>query len=199
MRFSQLDRITEIKTGQSLTAIKCLSLSEQYLHDHFPRFPVMPGVLMLEAMFQASMWMIRHRDQFTRSMVVLRETRNVKFGDFVEPGRQLKIVTTQKSMEPGSGASELTTVQVKATIDDRSAVGGRLVLESFNLADAGLGPAATDVYMQHRFLRHFRLLYPLYRDQQLPLTGSPKTAENSGVADEATGAADPKPTEIPAN
>ena len=164
MRFSQLDRITEIQTGKSLAAVKCLSLSEQYLHDHFPRFPVMPGVLMLEAMFQASMWMVRHRDNFARSMVVLRETKNVKFGDFVEPGRQLVIRTQVKSE-----SEDVTVVQVKALIDERSAVSGRLTLESFNLADRQLGPAETDDYMCFRFFRHFRLLYPVYRGASLPL------------------------------
>ena len=50
MRFNLIDRITELNEGQSITAVKGLSLAEEYLKDHFPRFPVMPGVLMLEAM-----------------------------------------------------------------------------------------------------------------------------------------------------
>ena len=53
MRFTLIDRITELKPGVSITAVKGLTLAEEYLQDHFPRFPVMPGVLMLEAMFQA--------------------------------------------------------------------------------------------------------------------------------------------------
>ena len=50
MRFVLIDRIQEIVPGQSLTAVKNLSLAEEYLADHFPGFPVMPGVLMLEGM-----------------------------------------------------------------------------------------------------------------------------------------------------
>lgn len=59
MRFTLLDRVVAIDPGKTITAIKTLSLSEEYLADHFPRFPVMPGVLMLEAMTQAAAWTIR--------------------------------------------------------------------------------------------------------------------------------------------
>ena len=54
MRFTLLDRIVEVEPGKSITAVKAVSLSEEYLADHFPRFPVLPGVFMLEAMTQAS-------------------------------------------------------------------------------------------------------------------------------------------------
>ena len=53
MRFSLLDRVTAIEPGRSITAVKAVTLSEEYLADHFPRFPVLPGVLMLEAMLMA--------------------------------------------------------------------------------------------------------------------------------------------------
>lgn len=153
MRFCQLDRIIEINEGADLTAVKCLTLSEEYLQDHFPRFPVMPGVLMLEAMFQASMWLVRQAENFEHSMVVLREAKNIKFGDFVEPGNQLVIKTVLKSMQEDSA-----TLQVKATIGERTAVTGRLVLECFNLVDRQLGPKQTDDYSRYKFRKQFRLL-----------------------------------------
>ena len=83
MQFCQLDRITELVPGEKLVAVKNLSLSEDYLQDHFPRFPVMPGVLMLEAMFQAGMFLIYATQDFQHSSVVLKESKQVKFGDFV--------------------------------------------------------------------------------------------------------------------
>ena len=89
MRFTLLDRVTAIDPGKSITAIKTLTLSEEYLADHFPRFPVMPGVLMLETMTQASAWMIRLGEDFAHAIVVLRAAKNVKYGDFVEPGLPL--------------------------------------------------------------------------------------------------------------
>ena len=42
MRFTLLDRIVEVEPGKSITAVKAVSLSEEYLADHFPRFPVLP-------------------------------------------------------------------------------------------------------------------------------------------------------------
>ena len=57
MRFTLVDRILELQAGQEITAVKNLSLAEEYLADHFPLFPVLPGVLMLEAMTQAGAWL----------------------------------------------------------------------------------------------------------------------------------------------
>ena len=74
MRFKLLDRIVDLKPGASITAVKSLSLAEDFLADHFPLFPVMPGVFMLEAMTQASAWLIRASENFANSMVVLRES-----------------------------------------------------------------------------------------------------------------------------
>ena len=48
MRFHLIDRVSGWESGKSLPASKFLALGEEYLADHFPRFPVMPGVLMLQ-------------------------------------------------------------------------------------------------------------------------------------------------------
>src|SRR6201996_9275201 len=91
MRFVLIDRITELQTGKSLVAVKNLSLAEEYLADHFPGFPVLPGVLMLESMTQAAAWLVRVSEDFRHSMVVLKEARNVKYSKFVEPGQTLSV------------------------------------------------------------------------------------------------------------
>src|SRR5580698_535970 len=91
MRFSLVDRIVEVQPGKSLRAVKNLTLGEEYLADHFPTFPVMPGVLMLETLVEASAWLLRITEDFRHSVIVLREARNVKYGTFMEPGRQLAI------------------------------------------------------------------------------------------------------------
>jgi 3-hydroxyacyl-[acyl-carrier-protein] dehydratase len=91
MRFTLVDQIIELTPGEKITAVKNLSLAEEYLADHFPGFPVMPGVLMLEAMTQASAWLIRASEDFAHSTVVLQEARNVKFANFLQPGQTLTI------------------------------------------------------------------------------------------------------------
>src|ERR1700738_3803786 len=94
MRFVLIDRITELNRGKSLVGVKNLSLAEEYLADHFPGFPVMPGVLMLEALTQAGAWLGRDMEDFAKSIVVLKKAKMIKYGSFVEPGRQLQLRVT---------------------------------------------------------------------------------------------------------
>ena len=89
MRLTLVDRIVDLEPGKRIRAIKCLTMLEDYLQDHFPRFPVMPGVLMLESMYQTAAWLMRATDDFAHSMVLMSEARNVKYTDFVEPGQTL--------------------------------------------------------------------------------------------------------------
>ena len=124
MPLPKLDRILEIVHGESIRAIKCLSLSEDYLQDHFPRFPVMPGVLMLEALYQASSWLVLATHDFDIPNVVLREARNVKYQDFVAPGRQLLV---EASIFKTNGS--LITLKTQGSMEGHTAVSGRLILE----------------------------------------------------------------------
>ena len=70
MQFILIDQITELNEDSDITAIKALSIAEEYLRDHFPLFPVMPGVLMLEGLFQASAWLVRQSENFSNSMIM---------------------------------------------------------------------------------------------------------------------------------
>src|SRR6516164_3384951 len=91
MRFNLVDRIVEVEPGRKLRALKNLTLGEEYLADHFPTFPVMPGVLMLQTLVEAGAWLLRLTHDFAHSIIVLREAKNVKYGSFMDPGRQLAI------------------------------------------------------------------------------------------------------------
>src|SRR5687768_9274119 len=130
MRFCLLDRITDLVPGVKIAAVKRLKPDDDYLKDHFPRFPVMPGVLMLEAMYQASAWLVRQTEGFAHSVVILKEARNIKYADFVTPGKEL-VVTAEILKQD----DETTTLKAQGTIEGNLAVSGRLVLERFNLAD----------------------------------------------------------------
>jgi 3-hydroxyacyl-[acyl-carrier-protein] dehydratase len=138
MRFCLLDRIITLEPGVRVQAAKRLRPEEDYLKDHFPRFPVMPGVLMLEAMYQASAWLIRQTEGFAHSLVLLKEARNIKYADFVTPGKEL-IVTAEIVKHD----DRLTTLKVQGTIDGNVSVHGRIVVERFNLAD--INPALRDI------------------------------------------------------
>src|SRR2546430_13459861 len=83
VKFNLIDKIESL-TDDRIVAAKHVSLAEEYLADHFPTFPVLPGVLMLEALTQAAGWLLHHRRNFACSMAILREARNVKYGHVVE-------------------------------------------------------------------------------------------------------------------
>jgi 3-hydroxyacyl-[acyl-carrier-protein] dehydratase len=144
MRFSQLDQITELEPGVRIVAVKRLSPDEQYLEDHFPRFPVMPGVLMLEAMFQAAAWLVRQTEGFSHSAVLLKEARNVKYSDFVKPGETLVVTAELIKDEPA-----LATLKTQGVVHDNVAVTARLILEKFNLADRYPSRKDTDPYLRN--------------------------------------------------
>ena len=125
MRFRMLDRITELVPGERITAERKLTGDEDYLADHFPHFPVMPGVLMLEAMYQAAAWLVRVSDDFEHSIVRLKEARNIKYSDFVDPGHVL-IVKAEIKKRDGL----LTNLEARGFVHGSTAVSGRLVLET---------------------------------------------------------------------
>ncbi|HMC88454.1 MAG TPA: hydroxymyristoyl-ACP dehydratase, partial [Gemmataceae bacterium] len=102
MRFHLVDRIIEVIPGRSIRALKNLTLGEEYLADHFPTFPVMPGVLMLQTLVETATWLLRVTDEFRHSVITLREAKGVKYGSFMEPGRQMQIAVDLTEQEERS-------------------------------------------------------------------------------------------------
>lgn len=95
MKFQLLDDIIEQTTDRIVT-IKQVSLAEEYLADHFPTFPVLPGVMMIESMVQAARRMLADRGD---ARLVLGEIKAVKFGSMVKPGEVLEVeVKLQKEL-----------------------------------------------------------------------------------------------------
>lgn len=152
MRFCLLDRIVSLEPDVEITAVKSVSLAEEYLADHFPEFPVLPGVFMLEAATQAAVWLVRISENYAHSMIVLQEARSVKFTDFVTPGNSLRLTVEQIKRE---GAQ--VHFKFQGEVDGRTCVGGRLSLECYNLADDHPELASLDA----RMLAHQRALEPL--------------------------------------
>ncbi len=126
MRFDLVDRVLERSEGRIVT-LKCVSGAEEYLQDHFPTFPVLPGVMMIEAMVQAARRLLEERDP-ALSRHVLGQVRALKYGAFVRPGDALRVeVILHKSHADGSfefkGSGEV--VRAGSTIGAREGgIGG---------------------------------------------------------------------------
>jgi 3-hydroxyacyl-[acyl-carrier-protein] dehydratase len=173
MRFTLLDRITHLEPGKSIEAVKNLSLSEEYLADHFPLFPVMPGVLMLEAMTQCGAWLVRASEDFVHSMVVLAEARAVKYADFVRPGQVLTV-----SAEIISHDAHETKLKAQGSVNGNVSVSARLVLRRFNLADERPDQAASDRVVRVQMRKLFTLLY---HPRRRALAAAPTNGEAVGA------------------
>jgi 3-hydroxyacyl-[acyl-carrier-protein] dehydratase len=151
VKFNLIDKVETI-TDERIVAVKYVSLAEEYLADHFPTFPVLPGVMMLEALTQAAAWVLHRRHDFAKSMAVLREARNVKYGNFVAPGNHLR-VELEYLKATDAGASFKAT----GTVGDSTAVAARIEIAYFNLADKQ--PALTE--MDARLREHNRQRWSL--------------------------------------
>lgn len=159
MRFLLVDRVTSFTTGESITAVKNLSLAEEYLADHFPGFPVMPGVLMLEALVQTSAWLMRITEDFRYSTILLKEAKALKFNNFMKPGMTLQItskVHKRSDREYTFKAEGIPLFDQTATESVPSAVSARITLEQRNLAEKTPELAKSD----ERQIQEFRNLWP---------------------------------------
>ena len=152
MKFQLVDSLKHVSDDRTrLEASKHVSLAEEYLKDHFPSFPVLPGVMMLEAATQAAAWLLHLRRDFACSMAVLKEAKNVRYGRFVAPGDALHL-TIDFLKDTEAGASFKIG---GLTGDGGQAITGRLELAYFNLADRGVESPQADAEL----LAHHRRMW----------------------------------------
>jgi 3-hydroxyacyl-[acyl-carrier-protein] dehydratase len=154
VKFNLIDKI-EVLEPQRIVACKHVSLAEEYLADHFPTFPVLPGVMMLEALTQAAGWLLHRQRNFSCSMAVLKEARNVRYGRFVTPGHHLRVEVELSKISDAGG-----TFKAAGTVDGISAVSARLELAYFNLADKHPELSAIDARLREHNKQRWALIAP---------------------------------------
>lgn len=89
MRWFWIDRFTSFAVGARASAIKNVTLAEDYLHDHFPGYPIFPAALMIEGMAQTAGILVGQARSF-RENVILAKIRVAEFEDYAFPGDQLE-------------------------------------------------------------------------------------------------------------
>jgi len=153
MRFILIDKVISLEDGRQIKAVKSVSLAEEYLADHFPTFPVLPGVLLLEGLIESASWLVRRTENFAHSMILLEQARNVKYRSFLVPGSQIEYTVQAKTIEEnissftGFGLSEGERI-----------VEARFGLRHFNLAEQNSAMAAVDARVIENMKKRWKLL-----------------------------------------
>ena len=155
MRFHLIDRILDLEPGKRIRMVKNLTLAEEYLADHFPTFPVMPGVLMLQTLVEGSAWLLRATEDFQHSVVALRDARNVKYGNFMQPGNSM-IITVEAAEY--SAANPAAVFKGKAEMDGSSTVSAKFSVMRYNLRDRNPALKEIDERIIAQMRSHYRIL-----------------------------------------
>jgi 3-hydroxyacyl-[acyl-carrier-protein] dehydratase len=90
MRFLLVDRIVSLAPGQSIVATRAIPAAEDYFQDHFPGFPVVPGVLLTEMMAQAAGKCL-DAERRPRGKAMLARILSASFRQWVRPGDQVQL------------------------------------------------------------------------------------------------------------
>lgn len=150
MRFFLIDKITEWEVGTRAAGIKNVSLSEDFFNDHFPKYPVMPGVLILEALAQLSGLLLEaslEKASGRKIKAVLSLIENAKFRRIARPGDTLELATRIESLREDAGkvsvkalcagavVAESGMIFVWTTLDDPALEAQRRRLLEFWLRD----------------------------------------------------------------
>jgi UDP-3-O-[3-hydroxymyristoyl] N-acetylglucosamine deacetylase/3-hydroxyacyl-[acyl-carrier-protein] dehydratase len=119
--FLLIDRVVELEAGQRVVAIKNVSINEPYFQGHWPDRPLMPGVLILEALAQAGGMLVAHWFDAENARAVIAGMDEVKLRRPVVPGDQMHLeVTTVRSR------SRLVDVQARALVEGEVAAEAQL-------------------------------------------------------------------------
>jgi 3-hydroxyacyl-[acyl-carrier-protein] dehydratase len=153
MRFILIDKVISLNAGREIKALKSVSLAEEYLADHFPTFPVLPGVLLLEGLIESASWLVRLTENFAHSMILLEQARNVKYKSFLAPASRIEYMVEAKVIQ--ENVSSFTGF---GSSGGKRIVEARFSLRHFNLAERDSAMAAVDAKVIENMKKRWELL-----------------------------------------
>ena len=144
MRYYLLDKVTALVAGERANGIKCVTLSDEILHDHFPGFPMLPGALVVESAAQLAGFLLemsfnRTGEPIVRAMLV--QIERAKFYDPIGPGDTLVIETRIESTRESSAQ-----VAFEGRVADRVAARGQLTFVLRAIDEPLIHQQRRDVY-----------------------------------------------------
>jgi UDP-3-O-[3-hydroxymyristoyl] N-acetylglucosamine deacetylase/3-hydroxyacyl-[acyl-carrier-protein] dehydratase len=131
--FLMIDRVTEFRGEDELTAIKNVTINEPFFQGHFPGNPVMPGVLQLESMAQAAGLLMLRRGSLEGKTSLFMSADKVKFRKPVRPGDRL-VVTAKLTKTRGT---KLASAEVVCTVDGAVVSSADLMFAIVDEAEVG--------------------------------------------------------------
>lgn len=134
MRFVLIDRIDRLEPGQVAEGHKCVAPDEDYFRDHFPGYPLVPGVLVLESLAQLGGRLVEASARSSggrRVLPILAKLDRVRFSQRVRPGDRLDLVTRMTAM-----TDEAARVTGIASVDGRQAAAADIMYAIVDVADS---------------------------------------------------------------
>ena len=114
--FLLVDRVIELDPGKTIKALKNVTMNEPFFQGHFPDFPVMPGVLIIEALAQTAALLTFSEEHYPEDVYYFAGIDGARFKRIVLPGDQLIMHATFER-----GKAGIYKFQVKATVQDELA------------------------------------------------------------------------------